>query len=97
MHARLEKLIRLASEAKEWVLDHLEDLWEWHTDRLRESEAYRKALAAGVVAVVAEVTLAPAAAVVVTALATAYAAAYAQSTWEPRRPSYGDPYELEWH
>ena len=90
----LSALIRGAPEQLRQLIDELgdrlHDLWAWHTERLRESEAYRNAIAAGVTAILAEITLGPAATAVITAIVTAYAAAYASGAFN-RRYGYHGP------
>jgi len=94
MKGLLERITGVIADAADWAIEHLAELWNWHTERLRESEPYRKALAAGVVAVLAEVALTPAIAAVVTALVTGYAAAYARGLWDTdTRRSYADPFD----
>ena len=81
-----EHFQRLLDTARE----RLEQLWEWHCDRLRNSPAYRSAIAGGATAVMAEVALGPVAAAVLTAVVGAYAAAYATQTSTSSRWGY-DP------
>ena len=73
---------------------HALDLWRWHCERLRESGPYRTAIAAGVTAVMAELTLSPIAAAALTALVGAYAAAYATQT--RTSSGYDSGYERDW-